>query len=217
MTDHAGFVADSIEELLLSIAEGVREAQEALNELPPVDQFGRPQNGYHLPYLDFDIEVDIQTVEVPVSGGNKVMKRVFKPATRTTDRRDISSKISGRIVSVPPGEGLPVARLIASANQASARQFDIAVRAANTAGEILSGKRLEFNIDMEASARLSAAEGVRLASKRAATRLTEAQVTTDDEGVAATRLSIASNEVRGAVFSIAITLGLTTVSLVVST
>lgn len=216
MTDHAGFVADSIEELLLSLAEGVREAQEALNELPPVDQFGRPQNGYHLPFLDFEIEVDIKTVEVQTSAGT-VLRRTFAPKSSSTGTTEIASKISGRIVSVPPGEGLPVARLIATSQQASARQHDIAVRAVNTAGEILSGKRVEFNIDMEASTRLSEADGVNLPAKRAGTRLAEAQVTTDNDGIARTRLSIASNEAPNAVFSVAITLGLTTTSLIIST
>ena len=55
------FVGNSIEELLVSLAEGVREAQIALNEGPLVGPSGRPLATYHLPYLDFTIQVDMQT------------------------------------------------------------------------------------------------------------------------------------------------------------
>lgn len=216
MTDETGFVADSIEELLLSIADGVREAQEALNALPPVDQFGRPQNGYHLPYLDFDIEVEISSVTVD-SGGKKILRRVFSPKNSSTGSKEVTSRISGRLVSIPPGEGLPVPRLLTSSTKASARQHDITVRAANSAGEVLAGKRIEFNIDLEASTKLSAAEGINFRQKRAGTRLTEAEVVTDAEGVAHTRLTVASNEVPRAVISVAVTLGLATTSLIIST
>ena len=61
MTNPAQFVSDSIEATLVAIAEGVRDAQEALNAIPAMDSFGRALPTYHLPYLDFTIAVSVST------------------------------------------------------------------------------------------------------------------------------------------------------------
>ena len=61
MPDDSRFVAESIEEMLVALADGVREAQEALSDAQPVDVFGRPMPTYHIPYLDFEIAVEIET------------------------------------------------------------------------------------------------------------------------------------------------------------
>lgn len=215
MSNESRFVANSIEELLVSLADGVREAQEALNDLPPLDDFGRPQNTYHLPFLDFEVEVEMQTVTVE-SGGTAMRKILVGPRASTTGTREISSKISGRLVAVPPGEGLPVARLIAASERTSLRKHAISVRAANSAGEVLAGKRVEFNIDMEASQRLSAAESVTLGQKKARTKLDVAEAVTDEQGQAATALTLDSREPAGASFVVTVNLGPTATSLIIS-
>ena len=81
---------------------------------------------------------------------------------------------------------------------------------------MLAGKRVEFNIDIEASQRLSAAESVTLGAKKARTRLDLAEAVTDEEGVAATALSLDSREPAGASFVVTVNLGATATNLIIT-
>ena len=45
MTQSSKFVANSVEQILLGLARGLRDAQAVLDDLPPTDAFGRPQPG----------------------------------------------------------------------------------------------------------------------------------------------------------------------------
>jgi len=224
------FAAGSIEELLAAIADGVREAQDALNDLPMVDAFGRPQARYHLPYVDFDITVDLtasQTKAKGAGGGAAVVrpKVSFTPVTKlalaqrlsitslkgagggagvkadsSASRSSISSKVSGRIVSVPPGDGKPTPRLafLELSEGATARRRPLRLEAANSAGEVLADRRVEFNIDWAASADLSPSDAQ---PKRAAgTQVSFAETLTDAAGSASVDLTLGAGEPRGAVF-----------------
>jgi hypothetical protein len=181
MTREAQFVADSIEAMLVGIAEGVRDAQEALNAIPAIDAFGRPLPTYHLPFLDFTIAVSV-TTEV-TEGRSFVRLKTPTTANRSTD---LSSTVSGRLVASPPGEGLPVAQL-ALAVQSTGNAHKLRITAANSAGEILGNQRIELNIDPEASAALSGLPRPGPGAPAAA-RLKDAIVITDAAGAAETEL-----------------------------
>jgi hypothetical protein len=47
----------ALHEILLSIANSLNEAQHQLRNMPPYDEYGRPNTIYQLPYLDFNLEV----------------------------------------------------------------------------------------------------------------------------------------------------------------
>jgi hypothetical protein len=47
----------ALQDILLSIAEGLNKAQHELNNMAPYDQYGRPNTIYHVPYLDFNLQV----------------------------------------------------------------------------------------------------------------------------------------------------------------
>jgi hypothetical protein len=182
MTREAQFVADSVEAMLVGIAEGVRDAQEALNAIPAIDAFGRPLPTYHLPFLDFTIAVSVTTED---TGGRAFVRlKTPAPGSRSTD---LSSTLSGRLVASPPGEGLPVAQL-ALAVQSTGNAHKLRITAANSAGEILGNQRIELNIDLDASAALSGqpkpAPGAPVPA-----RLKDAIVITNDAGTAETELS----------------------------
>jgi hypothetical protein len=181
MTREAQFVADSVEAILVGIAEGVRDAQEALNAIPAMDSFGRPLPTYHLPFLDFTIAVSISTETT----AGRPFVRLKTPAPGRS-AADLSSTISGRLVASPPGEGLPVAQL-ALAVQSTGNTHKLRISAANSAGEILGNQRIELNVDKDASAALSGlpAPGPGAA---APARLKDAIVITDDSGAAETEL-----------------------------
>lgn len=181
------FVAESLAELLVAIADGVREAQEALSQMPVLDAFGRPMPTYHLPYLDFHLRVDMETTET--ESGARLLRILPTGNKQKTTSQEISSSLSGRFVAIPPGEGLPVPVLRLSNTRLSARSHSIQVQLTNSAGEPMVGVPVELNLNAAASVQLSAAQGISIASLRDSS-LTQALVTTDAQGLASTELHI---------------------------
>jgi len=188
MRDESRFVSESLEALLISIADGAREAQDVMSSAPSVDTFGRPMTTYHMPHLDFKVEVNMETV---ANAGNRggLLLRILK-RQESSSIRDVSSTLSGRLVAIPPGEGLPMLRLIISSKRESARRHQITITAANSAGEILVGQSIELNLNKDASKQLSQVEGVTLNSLRQGTRLNDVILVTDAAGTAETSLNI---------------------------
>ena len=211
MPDQSRFAGNSIEELLVSLADGLREAQSALNEAPLQDATGRPATSYHLPYLDFTIQVDVVT-QSSTSGG-RPFALVFTrspAATSSSDSRSVRSTVSGRLVASPPGEGLPVPRIALEAREAGARTATLALRLTNSAGERLGFQTVELNIDTAAGAALSRARDIAPpAAPLRGTRLEAAVLTTDRDGLATTTLRIDPQEPAGGVIVVAATYGRT--------
>ena len=202
-------VASSIEEMLVSLAGGIREAQEALNDLPPFDSFGRQAPGYFIPHLDF--EFDVELVTESNSEGRPIMKIGKK--TSTSSNSTTSSKITGRLVAIPPGEGLPTPVLTLAIEEQEGSDVQLLVLAANSAGEVLDGYQVELNIDAEASRAVSTGNVSTLPS----TRFDEAILTTDEHGEARTTMTIRSGGGSGKMVLLVAQLGTATAKLLVST
>ncbi|TFI58105.1 hypothetical protein E2493_11935 [Sphingomonas parva] len=185
MATDTRFMGNSIEELLVAIAEGVREAQSALDTAPQFDGNGRPLSTYHLPFLDFTIRVEMTTQTD--SGGRPVALLIAAPKSSTTS--GTQSQVSGRLIAVPPGEGLPVPRMSVSTGGNIGGVATISVKVTNSAGETLANQPIELNIDTAASTTLSTARGASF-SRLPGTRLEAAVLTTGSDGVATTRLLI---------------------------
>lgn len=213
MSDSSKFVAESLEELLVGIADGVREAQSALNEAPPFDQFGRPMPTYQLPYVDFDVKVELESSETS-TGHRKIHFLPISGSTNKNINKDISSSISGRFVAIPPGEGLPVPILQMTSTRLGARKHKLELLAANTAGEILQLVDLELNLNLELSQSLSSVQGVSLPSLRGS-KLERAVATTNEAGIATTELSIDPGIPKGASIVVTAELDQRQVSIVV--
>jgi hypothetical protein len=188
MSDGSQFVAESLEELLVAIADGVREAQAALSQAPPFDAYGRPVPTYHLPYLDFNLKIDLQTVETQ-SGARLLKIMPLGNMPQKNQASEITSSLSGRFVAIPPGEGLPIPVIQFSSMLLSAQQHQLEIVLSNTAGERLVGAQVELNIDLAASKKLSATFGVSMADILN-TQLHDALLTTDTEGKARTQITI---------------------------
>lgn len=218
MASDAKLVADSLEEMLVSIAEGVREAQEALDGLSPFDSFGRPVPGYFIPHLDFELLVDIET-ETNSQGRPifKVMaaRNIFGGGGSSTSntKSHTTSRIAGRLVAIPPGEGLPVPQLVLTAEKTGAGETLLTVRASNNAGELLAGQRIELNIDEEASKALSRGASPTLPEAR----LKEAVLVTDDQGQATTTLVVGDGGNSGRQLLVVAQLGIATARVMVGT
>ena len=219
MASDAKLVADSLEEMLVSIAEGVREAQEALDGLAPFDSFGRPVPGYFIPHLDFELLVDIETETnsqgrpiFKVSAARNIFGGGGGSSTSST-KSHTTSRITGRLVAIPPGEGLPVPQLILTAEKTGAGETLLTVRASNNAGEILAGQRIELNIDEEASKALSRGASPTLPDAR----LREAVLVTDEQGRAATTLVVSDGGNSGRQLLVVAQLGIATARVMVGT
>lgn len=189
MSESSQFVGNSLEELLVSLAEGVRAAQQALDQAPLVSPDGRPLSTYHLPYLDFTVQVDVQTRSD--NGGRPVALMLLpRPSGSTSSSSEVHSTISGRFIATPPGDGLPVPRIGMGAGANIGGTAKITLEVSNSAGERLARQRVELNIDDADSAVLSAARGARPLQRNAGTRLADAVLVTDEQGRAATQLLI---------------------------
>ena len=208
-TATAQFVGDSMEEMLVSLAEGVREAQQALSAVPAVDAYGRPQPTYHLPYLDFDLEVKVVMQSSP--GGRPIARLMpftakMAPSTSGSQSTEVSGHIKGRLVAVPPQQGLPlpVLRLSLPARQAP-KQQTLLLEAANTAGERLTQQDVELNIDPAASQRLN--PGLAWPAQLSKTRLQQAVVQTNEQGVAQVVLDLGDELPAGALLMVVASIG----------
>ena len=204
------YIEGTIESLLGSIADGVREAQESLNDLPPVDIYGRAVPSYHIPYVDFDLAVNLsmrQTTETTTGNTNlPAIKRLrFNPISNT-QTAEISSHISGRIVSIPPGEGLPLIELFAEedTNKRTARDRLIRILARNSHGELIVGRKVEININWEMSTHLNSNQTL---NRKTAARLENSTLITEETGLAETHLHFGQNTQVGTVLILDINLG----------
>ena len=213
MASDGKLVADSIEEMLVSLAEGVREAQEALNDLAPFDAFGRASPGYFIPHLDFELDVEIETETN--NAGRPIFKVLAARASggTTSATSHTSSRISGRIIAVPPGEGLPIPQLVLTVESASGAPSTLTVTASNSAGERLAGQQVELNIDLEASRALSRGASPALPDAR----LKDAVLVTDDQGQASTTLTIGAGGGPGRQLLITAQLGAATARAMIGT
>ncbi len=203
------FIADTLESIMVGMAESLREAQEELNAAPPLDGFGRPAPQYRIPHMDFEIGFELETQEKQ-GGGARLM---FLPVKSSSSSREVTSKITGRFVAVPPGEGLPLPVLTGEV-RGNGNTRDLIITAGNNAGELLAGAEVELNIDAAASTALSAAAGV------SAPRLNNvtcgsAVLTTGDDGTATTTVTLGAQLQRQAVVVLAAELGAETIRITI--
>jgi hypothetical protein len=185
MSNNSKFVSNSLAELLSGIADGIREAQESLSNIPSIDIYGRPMPTYHLPYVDFQLQIDLDTQET--QSGIRQLKII--PARNISSQTSLHSNISGRFVAIPPGEGLPVPQIELQLSSESTHLFRADILLTNTAGEIITNAAVELNIDTAASKALSLANGKNITTL-GATALKQAILTTDHNGQAHTLIEL---------------------------
>jgi hypothetical protein len=184
MPIETNLVSSSVEEMLVSLANGLREAQDALNALPPFDAFGRPMPGYFIPHIDFTFEVEM-TVDSNSAGVPILMVRPgLFPAQQTNSVSRRSSIIAGRLVAVPPGEGLPVPDLSLRAGLPTQGAVPLLVRLMGSDGRPMPGVAVEINIDTVASQAFATTN-----APLPGARLDRAVVVTDETGTASATLS----------------------------
>ena len=165
----------ALHEILLGIADSLNQAQQQLRNMPPYDEYGRPNTMYQLPYLDFSLQVtsDFESTTqtstpkasptIPAIGNiGKVQSGLlrFNPqaviaTTSNNQKSHIASTISGRFVAVLPNEGVPQVNLTVATQGpellSGIARFKITVSIANTLNEKFPNTTVEFNFDAETS------------------------------------------------------------------
>lgn len=167
----------ALHEILLGIADSLNQAQQQLRNMPPYDEYGRPNTMYQLPYLDFslqvtsDFESTTQTTNTNTKANLPVMPAIgnigkvqsglirFNPqsviSTSNNQKSQIASTISGRFVAVLPNEGMPQVNLTVTTQgpelKTGIARFNIIVSIANTLNEKFPNTTVEFNFDAETS------------------------------------------------------------------
>lgn len=156
----------ALHEILLSISDSLNKAQVQLRSMPAYDEYGRPNTIYHVPYLDFNLEVisEFSTPETSeantrstqlaqFSAGNYLK---FVPFAATDysriSKNKITSVISGRFVAVLPNDGLQQTFISVLTRQTETKSvnavaFEIIVKLQNAAGDPIDGQRVEINFD----------------------------------------------------------------------
>jgi hypothetical protein len=164
----------ALHDILISLADSLKQAQSQLDSVPPFDEFGRPNVIYHLPYLDFNLKV-VSEFETQADNNNIIQPSRaliskalvngpsllrFRPqASQLTAGQNrsttIDSTISGRFLAVIPNEGLPRTDIIFNISNISKTgshyQFDINVTLVNSNNEKISNAMVEVNFDQAES------------------------------------------------------------------
>lgn len=156
----------ALKDILLSLADGLNEAQEELRSVPPVDELGRPNTIYQLPYLDFSLQVTSEFEQEQEAGTATVPKKSHlrfraaesvPPAGQTNTRTEVFSTISGRFVASVPNEGLPQLEPEVEVSTPKPRgnsnrlYAEVTVTLRNSVGELITNHMVHFDYDQETS------------------------------------------------------------------
>lgn len=209
------FLTASIDDYLLALADGIYQAQRQLSQVAIDLQPGQPPVTYQLPKVDFEFKMSFElarktetqdTATANLSQSGAVL-RVRPADTRTTStgasRAEASSLIKGSFVAVPARGGKPVPVVRSTVERLTGRRYQIDVYAGTTAGEVLPGTEVQFNVDREMSAQLNQANSLNIELQEA-TALSSGVVLTDGEGHAVNVLTFAEEEPAGAFVAVLI-------------
>lgn len=197
MSDATGLAQElfgTLDEYLISLADGLAQAQQELGQMSSAGAPGR-QFTYYVPKLEFELRMDLKvetsTTSTSAPAGGKVLK--MRPVravdvTTTEASTGIVSVIRGSFVAVPANEGLPALLLEARVERGAAGGPELVARVRNAAGEPLPRLEVEFNLDRAATKQLSGHTPL------PATDVSLALVATDAAGEARTRLRLAPGE-----------------------
>ena len=146
--------AEAVRQMLVGLADALRTAQDTLSADASSGEGGGGRMGYEIPYLDFSFEVEFSSKEGEGGAAPILALRPRFGSSPTTDTtKEITSQVSGRLVSVPPHDGKP-APLLDLRLEGEGDGSILAVELTNLAGEIMSGVPVALELDLEMTERL---------------------------------------------------------------
>ncbi|MGB1108709.1 MAG: hypothetical protein ACPG4N_00040 [Gammaproteobacteria bacterium] len=193
----------TIDEYLVSLAEGIHDAQKQLNQLRLNTVPGQAPTTYFIPKLDFELKLSFELDRSSTNGGttgkkNLLRARSVSPGSSSTETTssEATSVIRGSFVSVPVAGGKPSPVIETSIEKLSKLAARLTVSVVDTLGTPLEGIEVQFNLDRERSEELSPLPAI-MAAPRDGTDISDAVVFTDGSGIAQTLLSIDEYEPAG--------------------
>ena len=198
-----GDAFSTLDDFLLSLADGITSAQDALTNAGSLAPAGR-QYTYHLPRVEFELKLNLRVVEDALLSERYRPVRVerlsdkhllFKPVAGEAagSTLDIAAVVRGAFVAVPANGGLPGMLLRTALDATNPRTPIVQVTAVNTAGEPVQGLEVHFNVDREESATLTTAAKLAPAVAPNA-RFERGVVISDASGVAKSALRIDADQ-----------------------
>jgi hypothetical protein len=94
----------SLQDILMSMAEALNKAQNELNNMPPYDEYGRPNTIYHLPYLDFNLQVVSEFATSTSSTTTPAVAGGAIPAAASPVRKSATGKAAAIATAVPAAQ-----------------------------------------------------------------------------------------------------------------
>ena len=192
-------ILTTIDDYLLSLADGIALAQQELSRTAAVGTPGR-QYHYYLPKVDFELRMKVNVVQDSTlseryrsvrSESARDTHLLFSPAKpgNTTSTTEVISIVKGSFVAVPAHDGLPATLLRTEVTSGPGGVPQIEVYATSAAGEPVADLEVQFNLDREETAELSGKSDPSTVLA-AGTKLRNAVVRTDAGGRAATLLDL---------------------------
>jgi hypothetical protein len=204
------YLAATIDDYLLSLAEGVHSAQRRLDQTSVGS--GGSNWTYHLPQVDFELKMTIEMVESTTLANRykpqgfralanqHLMLRPLAPEELSSGQvqAEVASVIRGSFVASPAQAGQAALLLRSAIEQLAPQRVEFSVLVQDATFAVKPDLEVHFNIDQELSLAANTERG-RPAALLAETFLSSGVVVTDAQGVAKTELHIANNQVPGTV------------------
>ena len=213
MTDqNTNFITASIDDYLISLADGINVAQRKMSKMVIPGQFGQPSVIYQLPRVDFELKMSFEVVTTEsgqmansASGSSmKLMARPVNPNNSNAKRStttEAASTIKGSFVAIPAEGGKPPINIRSVLTRKEGkREIIVTVTVTSAAGETLPGIEVQYNIDHDLMKKLN--QNGRVVDPN--NKLLEGLVKTDQQGIANNTLIIAATEIKGAHIAITI-------------
>jgi hypothetical protein len=205
MSDPSKLLTGTIDDLLISIASGLQQAQNELGKNVVFDKYSGTAVTYTLPRLDFELKTIVQLTDSPsivnkYGQSNKSTKKlprmhiVLKPSTSSVAgslQSESLSTISGSFVAIPVNNGAPTTVVKTSLLRNSPTNISVTVLVSTNLGEPLPGREVHFNIDHDLCTQLNGAD------VKSGTHFDVGVVPTDGSGNATSTLLISNAEVDG--------------------
>lgn len=193
----------TLDDYLVGIAEGLRKAQGELAGVVIEGPPGQAAMGYHLPRLDFELKLSFEVR----SGGSGAPLRMMARAPSTGGggfTAEGTGTVRGTFVSVPLAASSPPIVLDLRFVLRSPRDVDVIAVVRDALGAPQADVEVQFNVDRERSAALTAALGAEMQSPLAGTITQPAVVRTDADGLATSALRMAEPEPTGALIAVVV-------------
>lgn len=200
-TDKSGeMITAPIDDYLLSIADSLQRVQLQLNQSKVLSVDGQSYTTYQLPKLEFELKMSIEMDTTVQEGQTRSVMRAVpvnpdqsSRSSKKSQSIESASIIKGVFIAVPRDMGKPPPKIRTFIERFSKDEYKIIASIQSAVGEYLKDIEVHFNIDLEMSQQLNAADNIEKELGKD-TYLLEAIQLTDENGIASTTLHVGEEE-----------------------